>query len=115
MIGKTKDGVFFYSVRYKDALGKAHQKYAQNKAWRTKKEAKQAADAFLLTATRQATGLTMDELFAHFIADAKLRIKPITIYSYERGYESVIRPFFGDCVVSEITPRQVVAWQGEIS
>lgn len=114
MIGKTKDGVFFYSVRYKDALGKLHQKYAQNKAWRTKKEAKQAADAFLLTATRQATGLTMDELFAHFIEDAERRLKPYTVYIYRNVYESNIREFFGNRVVAEITPAHITAWQGEL-
>jgi integrase len=114
MIGKTKDGVFFFSVRYKDALGKSQQKYQQNRSWRTKKEAKQAADAFLLTATRQATGLTMDELFARFIEDAKLRLKPFTAYTYEKVYTSVLREFFGDMIVADITPRHIVAWQGDI-
>lgn len=114
MIGKTKDGVFFFSVRYKDALGKSQQKYQQNKSWRTKKEAKQAADAFLLTATRQATGLTMDELFARFIEDAERRLKPYTVYTYRTTYEAIYKKHFGDMVVAEITPAHITAWQGEL-
>jgi integrase len=113
MIGKTKEGVFFYSVRYTDALGERKQKYQQDKSWRTKKEVREAMESFLSQVKPSVKGLTMDGLFDAFIKDADTRLKQSTVYNYKAQYR-YIQPTFGSMEVEKITPRMIQSWQGDL-
>ena len=113
MIGKTKDGVFFYSVRYTDPLGERKQKYQQDKSWRTKKEAREAMEQFLLQVKPIVKGLTLDGLFDAFIRDADTRLKPVTVYNYKMQYKA-IQPMLGSIEVEKLTPRMIQSWQADL-
>lgn len=112
MTGITKDKIYYFSVRYKDKDGVIHQKYEQNKKWRTHKEAQAAVDQFLKTVDVLSDhNITMDELFQLYISDSEKRNKPSTIISYVNLYGSKIKPYFGNTPVMNITPRQISQWQ----
>lgn len=111
MTGITKDKIYYYSVRYKDRDGVIKQKYEQNKAWRSYKQAQAAADLFLKSINLSDQDITMDELFDLYISDSDKRNKPSTIISYVNLYGSKIKPYFGKTPVSNITPRQIAMWQ----
>jgi len=107
----TKDGIFYYSVRYRDTNGILKQKYHQDKSWRSHKEAIEASKEFLRNVKAVDEDLTMDGLFDLYIADSEKRNKPSTIISYNNLYASKIKPTFGSVPVHKITSRQIAQWQ----
>ena len=114
MIGKTKDKIFFYSVRYTDVYGKRKQKYHQDPSWTTKREAKAAQDVFLASTSKDTTNITFDELYGIYFRDMCSRNKQVTTMNVESVYTNHIKPFFGSQIVKNITPRQIVQWQEHI-
>lgn len=114
MIGKTKDCVWFYSVRYKDISGKTHQKYQQDRTWQ-KKDAKREADKFLATVETIATKITLNALYELYIDDLAKRAKASSLYNIQLIYKNHIGDPFGRQIAANITPRQIYLWQTELT
>ena len=114
MIGRNKDGVLFYSVRYKDRMGVDVQKKEQNKDWKTKKEAKEAMDRFLLSVTGSIDRITLGQLYRLFVDDRAGRVKLRTAYAFDNVYNTHIKPTFEKVVISEIAPRHITTWQNDL-
>lgn len=113
MIGKTKDGIIFYSIRYEDEDGSTKQKYQQDKKWRTKKEAKEAMDAFLAGLNKHIPNqaLTLDQLYKRYTEFKKDKIKPRSLGTYDKFYYGFIHEYFGGHKINKITPTSIHKWQ----
>lgn len=112
MIGKNKQGVYYFSVYYKDSQGNRKQKKIENKEWKTKKEVKRALDLFLLSLSKPTIqDVTVQHLFDLHRADSKDKIKQRSIYSHDKYYNVHIKPFFANTIVSKITRRDIILWQ----
>ena len=111
MIGKTKDGVFFFSVRYTDQFGNKKQKYQQNNAWTTKKEARSAMETFLSSVSKVDDKLTLDGLYGVFETYQKDKIKKRSLDTYAKFYSGYIQPYLGKMLISKITPLDIRRWQ----
>lgn len=110
MIGKNKDGVWFYSVRYKDKYGKTVQKTVQNKLW-NKKDVKPAMDLFILSVSSSTDKITMDQLYSLYQEDRVGKVKLKSQYTSDSAYNINIKPHFGSMQVNKITPRDIARWQ----
>lgn len=115
MIGKTKDGVYFYSVRYTDQFGNRKQKTQQDKAWTTKKEARQAMEVFLASASNVNDKLTLDGLYDVFERYQKGKIKQRSVDTYAKFYKLYISSYLGKMLISKITPLDIRRWQSWLS
>lgn len=111
MIGRTKENVLFFYTRYTDAYGNRKQKYQQNKNWKTKKEAKQAMDAFLLDELNVSSVLTVNNLYDAYKQNKKDKLKLKSLYTIDHVYTSHIQPYFGDVNVRDINIKRIVKWQ----
>lgn len=110
-VGKTKDGIYYYSLRYIDAFGKEKRKFCQNAQWKTKKEALEALDQFRIQKTGIKTDITVNELFALYIDEKKHTLKQKSIYTFSSAYHLHIEPFFGKKIVHDISRRNILEWQ----
>lgn len=111
MVGKTKDGVFYFYVRYTDAQGNKKQKKVENRNWKTRKETKAAEDLFLLSASTQTLRITVDQLFQLYREENLNKIKLRSITTQNKFYSLHIQQFFGKLLVSDITNRDILKWQ----
>lgn len=117
MIGKTKDGIYFYSVRYKDIRGNFKQKKVQNKEWTTKKEAKEAMERFLVGLTDakiDTSTITMNALYETFVMFNAGKTKARTHITWDKIYTVHIKPDLGNHIVSKITPHHILLWQTKL-
>lgn len=114
MIGKNKEGVFFYSVRYKDPQGNTKQKTVQNKDWKTKKEAREASELFLMSVKASSTDITVDQLYRLYMVEQEKHLKARTLLNIDSVYRNNIEPFFAKAIVRNITPRMIAQWQQEL-
>ena len=94
--------------RYTDWQGKRRQ--SQKRGFATKREAQAWEREQLNKATAD-----MDMTFASFVAiyseDMKTRLKENTWHTKEHILRTKILPHFGDRKISEIQPKDVIAWQ----
>lgn len=111
MIGKNKQGVYFYSIYYKDSFGNRKQKKVENKEWKTKKEVKQALELYLLQTKDDTSRITVDQLYSLYITNRKDKLKLRSMYTRMKAYEKHIEPFFKGKVVSEINNSEILEWQ----
>jgi len=114
MIGKNKDGILYYSVRYKDPQGVVKQKTVQNRLWTTKKEAKAAAETFILSMSKQTDNITVGQLYSIYIVEMERTLKLKSSHNIESIYRNNIEPSFGKIVVRNITPRMIAQWQTKL-
>jgi integrase len=110
MIGK-RNGVLFFSVRYKDSLGNTKAKFMQSKEWKTKREAKEAMDVFLLSVKTNYDKITVDQLFMLYREHTKEKIKQHSIDTQDNYYFNHIKPYLGDLIIRNISPRDILKWQ----
>lgn len=94
--------------RYTDWQGKRRQ--SQKRGFATKREAQAWEREQLNKATAD-----LDMTFASFVAiyseDMKTRLKENTWHTKEHILRTKILPYFGDRKISEIQPKDVIAWQ----
>ena len=107
---KTK-GTWYVMCRFTDWQGERKQKC--KRGFSTKREAQEWERIFL-----QQTSADMDMTFAAFTElyekDIKPRLKENTWLTKEHIIKTKILPYFGQKVISEITTRDVIAWQNEL-
>ena len=111
MIGKNKDGIYFYSVRYTDLQGNKKQKTVQNRSWTTKKEAKAASELFLISVSKETDNITVGQLYSIYFTEMEKTLKRKTLTSLDSIYRNNIEPYFNKAIVKEITPRMIANWQ----
>lgn len=115
MVGKTKDGIIYFYVRYKDASGKVKQKKQMSKAWKTKKEAKEAEDKFLESVKVIGTNITVGELYQLYLKDHGSSMKLKSLYTQDNTYSNYIKPYFEKRVVDKITKQDIMIWQRQLA
>ena len=111
-IFKNEDnGTWYVMARYTDWKGERKQKCKRGFA--TKREAQEWERTF-----QQQTTADMDMCFEAFVElyskDIKSRLKESTWQTKENIINTKILPYFGKRKISEITTKDVIAWQNEL-
>ena len=109
-----KRGTWLYHGYYREVTGKRTQ-YC-HRGFATKREAKEAESAFLLSAARVRTDITLDELVQLYHHDfPALGIKEATLISNEGYYNIHIKPSLGAAKLSSLTAPVVTQFMTEAS
>ena len=107
-----ENGTWYVMTRYTNWKGERKQKCKRGFA--TKREAQEWEQKF-----HQQTSGDMDMTFAAFVeiytADLKPRLKENTWLTKENIIQKKLLPYFGERKISEITTKDVIAWQNEKS
>ena len=107
----SESGSWFVMTRYTNWKGERKQKCKRGFA--TKREAQEWEQKF-----HQQTSGDMDMTFAAFVeiytADLKPRLKENTWLTKENIIQKKLLPYFGQRKISEITTKDVIAWQNEL-
>ena len=111
-IFKNEDnGTWYVMARYTDWKGERKQKC--KRGFSTKREAQEWERTF-----QQQTAADMDMSFEAFVElyskDIKSRLKESTWQTKENIINTKILPYFGKRKISEITTKDVIAWQNEL-
>lgn len=109
-VGKTSDGVIYFSVRYKDLSGKVIQKKVQNKAWRTLREAKEEERKFL-DSVKPSGGMLFSSLYSMWLTEQKTKNRPATIHNHEWVYNYYLKQYFADKPINMIDKALLRSWQ----
>lgn len=106
---KTK--TWYVSKRYTDWTGR--QKRLFKRGFKSKKQAVEYEQSFL---TKNDGALTMlfDDFIDIYYEDIKDRIKLNTFITKQVTIEKLIRPYFKDIKMNEITTATVMKWQNEL-
>lgn len=106
-----ENGTWYVMTRYTDWKGERKQKCKRGFA--TKREAQEWEQKF-----HQQNNADMSMTFAAFVeiytADLKPRLKENTWLTKENIIKKKILPYFGQRIISEITTKDVIAWQNEL-
>ena len=107
-----KNGSWYVQFRYTDWRGERQQKLKRGFA--TKKEAQTWEREFLMQ--KQAdVNMSFESFVALYEKDVKPKLKLNTWLSKEHIIRTKILPYFKKRKLSEITARDVIDWQNEIS
>jgi len=105
------NGTWYVSVRYQDWMGTTKQKC--KRGFLTKREAQEWERTF-----QQQCEADMDMAFHAFadlyIKDIRPRLKENTWLTKQHILETKILPYFGKMRMSEITAKEVLAWQNQL-
>lgn len=105
------NGSWYVQFRYTDWRGDRKQKLKRGFA--TKREALEWEREFLMQ--KQADlKMTMESFIELYSKDIRPKLKLNTWLSKEHIIRTKILPYFGKRIISEITARDVIAWQNEI-
>lgn len=97
--------------RYTDWTGK--RKQTQKRGFKTKREAKQWEQEEILK-SESKLDMTFASFFEVYEVDKKNRVKENTWESKAHIIRTKILPYFGDRRISEIEPKDILAWQGKL-
>jgi integrase len=111
MIGKNKQGVYFYSIYFIDSFGVRKQKKVENKEWKTKKEVQRQLDLFLISLNGKTERVTVGHLFDLYFTHKKDKLKLRSQSTVKSAYENHIEPTFSKMVVEDITNKDIITWQ----
>ena len=107
-----KRNTWYYTGRIKDTSGIYHT--YKKRGFGTKKEAKQAENAFLKSKEEDPGSLTLQEVVDIYSQRIdSLVIKETTLYGDLTYYRIHIKDTFGDRKVKDITPNMIEIWLGE--
>ncbi len=106
--GKTQ---WYFSVRYYTWNGELKQK--KKEGFKTQKEAKEAEKAFL-NSKRTDIQITFANIVEAYLENREARIEQTTIATKGHMIRTKILPYFGEIVISDITPNMVQRWQTEL-
>ncbi len=116
-VGKTRKGVYYFSVRCVNEQGQVIQKKVQNSVWKTKKEALLAERKFLDSpdnVTRKRDKIKYKDLYNEFVENKSKLIKKRSLMSYQEAHNYHILKYFGDTVVENITSDDIRRWQRKL-
>ena len=105
------NGTWYVMARYVDWKGDRKQKC--KRGFETKREAQEWERTF-----QQQNNANLDMTFEAFIElyerDIKTRLKENTWLTKDHIIKTKILPYFGKLKISEITTKEVIAWQNEM-
>ena len=105
------NGTWYVQFRYTDWKGERQQKLKRGFA--TKKEA-QAWEREFLMQKQADVNMTFESFVQLYERDVKPKLKLNTWLSKESVIQKKLLPYFGQRRLSEITAKDVLAWQNEI-
>ena len=106
-----KNGSWYVQFRYTDWRGERQQKLKRGFA--TKKEA-QAWEREFLMQKQADVNMSFESFVALYEKDVKPKLKLNTWLSKEHIIRTKILPYFGKLKISEISTKEVIAWQNEM-
>lgn len=106
-----KRGTWYFSFKHQDHLGKS--KTIMRRGFERKKDAEQAERDMRISLVG-SSDITFSDLVSRYLESKKDRVRESTLYKEEIMIKNHIRPFFGDMVISDITPALVLDWQNGI-
>ena len=104
-------GTWYVMVRYQDWTGERKQKCKRGFA--TKREAQEWERSFQMQ-TSGDLDMTFEAFTELYTKDVKPRLKENTWLTKENIIQKKILPYFGKRKISEITTKDVIAWQNEM-
>ena len=105
-----KRGTWYVMVWYQDWTGERKQKC--KRGFSTKREAQEWERSFQLQ-TSADLDMTFEAFVELYTKDVKPRLKENTWQTTENIIQKKILPYFGKRKISEITTKDVIAWQNE--
>lgn len=108
-VGKTKDGIIYYSTYYTTMSGERKRKYKQNAKWKTLREAR-AAEKEFLDSVPKYDEITFDDLYARYLKYQVATKRLSTINSAERTYRLYFGKLYGK-KISKINNSVIEDWQ----
>ena len=97
--------------RYTDWTGE--RKQSQKRGFKTKREA-QAWEREQLNKISADLDMTFKSFVEHYKEDMQVRIKENTWETKEHIIRTKLTPYFGKLKISEISTKEVIAWQNEM-
>ena len=105
------NGTWYVQFRYTDWKGERQQKLKRGFA--TKREAQEWERSFQMQ-TSGDLDMTFEAFTELYTKDVKPRLKENTWLTKENIIQKKILPYFGKRKISEITTKDVIAWQNEL-
>ncbi|MGE5455961.1 MAG: site-specific integrase [Ignavibacteriales bacterium] len=105
----NKRGTWYFRVYIEDKYGNRTQK--QKSGFRTKGEAKDEENRFLLESKKEYSDLTFQELYDIFLKGKKQNLKPQSIRSTVSRYKNHILPYFKNYKICKIDNKAYIEWK----
>lgn len=102
-----------WTVIYRFTDWKGNRKQSTKRGFKTKREAL-AWEQNQLKMKKAELGMTFDDFIGLYIADKKKRIKENTWSTKEHIIRTKILPYFSKRKLSDIKPKDIIAWQNEM-
>lgn len=106
-----KTGKWYYTGKYRDLAGVRHD--YKKRGFKTKKEAKEAEDAFLLKIKGGQGRIKMKDLIPLYHQEMASTIKHSTLCAYAMIERRHIIPYFGDKFIDSIKTIDITKWNKE--
>lgn len=104
-------GRWYYTGKYRDLLGNRHD--YKKRGFRTKTEAKEAEEAFLLKIKGGRGRIKMKALIVLYHEEKSSTIKRSTLYQYDVIERLHILPVFGNRYIDTIKTTEITRWNRE--
>ena len=108
---RDANGTWHIQFRYTDWTGK--QRKSSRKGFRTKKEAEEWLNHFMLQQSSNPS-MPLEDFWEIYKEDMKSRLKATTMANKEHIMRCKILPYFGTTPINEITAAKVRKWQVEM-
>lgn len=108
---RDANGTWHIQFRYTDWTGK--QRKSSRKGFRTKKEAEEWLNHFMLQQSSDPS-MPLADFWEIYKEDMKSRLKATTMANKEHIMRCKILPYFGTTPINEITAAKVRKWQVEM-
>lgn len=106
-------GTWFYEGSFINIFGES-ERY-KKRGFQSSTLAKEAERNFLISAKNLTTKhIKFEQLVNLFLEYKKSRIKPRSLYDYQKTIEKQLTPFFGGMYVDKINVRVIEKWQEEL-
>ena len=102
-----------WRVIYRYTNWQGERKQTQKRGFKTKREAQQWEREVMLK-SESKLDMTFVSFFEIYEADKKKRVKENTWESKSHIIRTKILPYFGNCKIAEIEPKDVIAWQSKL-
>ena len=108
---RDANGTWHIQFRYTDWTGT--QRKSSRKGFKTKKEAEEWLNHFLLQQASDPS-MNLNDFWEIYKEDMSKRLKETTMANKEHIMRCKVLPYFGDMSINEITAAKIRTWQGEM-
>lgn len=113
---KTKtitETYYYYQGKYTDPNTGERKQY-KKRGFKKEADAKKAERKFLLSITTLSKDISIDELFNLFYEERKEHLKKRSLVDFMYTYNKMLRPYWGNIMLSTITQATIKKWQNEL-